>query len=293
MKELNKFGVVKTNYPLKRLTTFKIGGPAKAVIWVKKEALLADLIYYLKKHSCPYYLLGNGSNTLALDSGYNGIVIKLALKNVVWQSEDSDIFLKIGAGLKMSHLLNLSIKKGWTGLEFMAGIPATVGGAIASNAGAFGESIGEKTKKIKIFSENKILWINWGNKMYNYRHTQLSPETILLSAQINLNISTPQNVKALIKHYFHKKLTSQPLFSPSAGCVFKNPPNISAGYLIEKAGLKGKKIGGAKVSEKHANFIINTGGAKASDVLGLIELIQEKIEKYNNIKLEPEIKLVQ
>jgi UDP-N-acetylmuramate dehydrogenase len=182
---------------------------------------------------------------------------------------------------------------GYSGLEFMAGIPATVGGAVASNAGNFRQSIGERIKQIKILLEDKIFWIDWTKEMYDYRQINLFAGAIILGAELRLKVSSIKNIRAFIKRYYKEKLTKQPLFSPSAGCVFKNPAHITAGQLVEKLGLKREKIGGAKVSEKHANFIINIDKAKAIHVLSLIEFIQEQVDKHTGIKLEPEIKLVQ
>ncbi|MDL1969636.1 MAG: UDP-N-acetylmuramate dehydrogenase [Candidatus Desulfofervidaceae bacterium] len=292
MKNLGKFGHTKYDYPLATLTTFKIGGQARAVIWIEQEEKLVALIDYLQKIGCPYYLLGRGSNVLVSDAGYPGVIIKLNLKAISYQ-RNQHLYLKVGAGIKISHLLGLCIKHGWTGLEFMTGIPGTIGGAIAVNAGAFGHSIGKKVTQIKIFSPRSgIKWISWDESKYGYRHTKLSQDTFILGAELELSYLHPQQVSMLIKKYFCQKKATQPLFYHSAGCVFKNPTRASAGYLIDKAGLKGKRIGGAEVSEKHANFIINKYQAKAADVFALMEFVQETVEKCEGVRLEPEIRFI-
>ncbi|MDL1956693.1 MAG: UDP-N-acetylmuramate dehydrogenase [Candidatus Desulfofervidus auxilii] len=294
MKNLEKFGKVKYNYPLSHLTTFKIGGVAKAVVWINKEVFLPEIISYLRKISCPYYILGKGSNVLALDEGFCGVIIKPVFKEIYYQKGENRVVLTVSSGLKISELLNFCLKNNLSGLEFLAGIPGSIGGAIFGNAGAFGYCIGERVKRIKIFSpKTGIFWKEWSKKHFGYRKTDLSSEIVILKAELLLEFSSKDKIKKSINNYFRKKLNTQPLFSPSAGCVFKNPDKASAGYLIEQAGLKGKKIGDAKISEKHANFIINTGKAKAKDVLELIKLIQTEVKKQTGIKLEPEIRIIQ
>jgi len=293
MRNLEKFGQIKYDYPLAALTTFKIGGKAKAVIWIEQEENLIILIDYLQKIGCPYYLLGKGSNVLALDAGYPGVIIKLNFNTLSYQKDQHCLYLKVGTGIRISYLLGLCLKYGWTGLEFMTGIPGTIGGAIAVNAGAFGHSIGEKVTRVKLFSpQSGIKWIDWDEDKYGYRHAKLSPGTFILKAELKLNYLHPQKVNKLIKKHFYQKKATQPLFYPSAGCVFKNPARASAGHLIDRVGLKGKKIGGAEISKKHANFIINKNRAKAVDILALIELVQETVEKYEGVRLEPEIRLI-
>lgn len=293
MKNLQKFGRIKYDYPLAALTTFKIGGQAKAVIWIEQEEKLTALIDYLQKISCPYYILGKGSNVLASDAGYPGVIIRLNLKTLSCQKDQHRLYLKVGAGVKIAYLLGLCLKCGLTGLEFMTGIPGTIGGAIAVNAGAFGHSIGEKVTRVKLFSpQSGIKWIDWDEDKYGYRYTKLSQGAFILKAELVLNYLHPQKVNMLIKKHFSQKKATQPLFYPSAGCVFKNPARVSAGRLIDKAGLKGKRVGGAEVSKKHANFIINKDRAKAADILALIEFVQETVEKHEGVCLEPEIRLI-
>ncbi len=294
MQNLKRFGQAIYGYFLSALTTFKIGGPAKAVVYINQEDNLLELITYLEGIGCPYFVLGKGSNVLAPDKGYEGVIIKWISADYSWEEKDDHVILNVGAGMKIAKLLNLCLQQGWEGVSFLAGVPGTIGGAVAVNAGAFSKSIGEKVRRIKLFLPSKNLeWLNWDQTRYAYRLADIPSGGIILRAELELKLSDPVIVQAQIKkHFLHKKQT-QPLFLPSAGCVFKNPPQGSAGYLIDKAGLKGKKIGGACISSKHANFIVNTGQAKAADVLALMEFVQEKIEKETGIVLEPEIKFIQ
>ncbi len=293
MRRLRKFGKVAYNYPLANLVTFKVGGPAKAVVWVETEEQLLGLIDYLIAIECPYYILGRGSNVLPLDEGFAGVVIVLKLNQWRWERESNNVLLNVSAGMKISDILGLCIKYGWDGISFMAGIPGTIGGAVKVNAGTAQMSIGERIKRVKIFSvPNEVRWISWESDFYGYRYTKLARTDIILKAEIGLKSSPSFKVQNEIRKFFLQKKQTQPLFMPSAGCVFKNLPGISAGFLIEKTGLKGKCIGGACVSPKHANFIVNTGNARAKDVLDLMNLVRERVKRKTGVLLEPEIEIL-
>ena len=294
MQNLKKFGQAIYDYPLSALTTFKIGGVARAVVYVHQEDNLLELISYLERIGCSYFILGKGSNVLAPDKGYDGVIIKWTSADYTWETKGNHVILNVGAGMKIAKLLNLCLQRGWEGLSFLAGIPGTIGGAVAVNAGAFSKSIGEKVRRIKLFlPSKKVEWLDWDQTRYAYRFADIPSGGIVLRAELKLKPSYPAVVQAQIKGFFLHKKQTQPLFLPSAGCIFKNPPQERAGFLIDKAGLKGKRIGGACISPKHANFIVNTGQAKAADVLALMEFVQEKIEKETGIFLEPEIKFIQ
>ena len=297
MKHLVAFGQVKWNYPLSRLTSFGIGGQAKAVVWVNEEVCLRKLLSYLRESNYPYYFLGQGTNVLVGDHGYPGIIIKLgpgfSRFGVLFKGRDK-VYFKVGAGIKLSRLLKISLRYGWGGLEYLVGIPGTLGGAIAGNAGAFGHSIEENITEIKVMTkEGEIKWYHKDMLRFDYRTANLPPGALILEAHLGLVPSNKREIMAKMYLYFQKKKLSQPLNMPSAGCVFKNPKGAFAGKLIEEVGLKGYQIGNAKISEKHANFIVNLGGARASDVLALMDLAQDRVLKEMGIFLEPEIKILQ
>lgn len=296
MRKLLSFGQVKWDYPLSNLTSFKIGGQAKAVVWVNHEVCLKKLLSYLKEDGYPYYILGQGTNVLVKDHGYPGIIIKLGLgftKLQILLREKNAIYLKAGGGIKLSRLLVASLRCGWGGLEYLVGIPGSLGGAIVSNAGAFDHNIEENIIDIKaITQEGGVKWFSKKLLRFGHRTTNLPLGTLILEAHIKVVPSTYKRIKTKMHLYFQQKKSKQPLNMPSAGCVFKNPIEAPAGKLIEDAGLKGYQIGNAKISEKHANFIVNLGGAKADHVLALMELAQNKVFQRTGIFLEPEIKII-
>ncbi len=296
MRKLLSFGQVKWDYPLSKLTSFRIGGKAKAVIWVNDEVCLKKLIFYLKEEGFPYYFLGQGTNVLVRDHGYPGIIIKLGLgfeRIGILLKEKNAVYLRVGGGIKLSKLLMASLRHGWGGLEYLVGIPGTLGGAIAGNAGAFGHTIEENVTDIKVMTpEVEIEWYSKNALRFDYRTASLPFGTLILEARLGLAPSTYKKIKNKMHFYFQQKQLSQPLNMPSAGCVFKNPKEEFAGKLIEDAGLKGYQIGNAKFSEEHANFIVNLGGAKTTDVLALMELAQNKVFQRTGIFLEPEIKVI-
>jgi len=251
------------NVSLKKYTTFKIGGPAKYFFVAKNKSDLLKAVQEAKKRRLPVFVLGGGSNVLFPDKGYRGLVIKFQ-------------------NLKLSQLVN-------SGLEWAAGIPGTVTGAIWGNAGAFGKSMKDVVKKVEVFDvkNEKIKILNNKDCRFGYRDSifKKNHDLIILSAEIKQKKSDPQEIKKCLAH----RRKTQPLSFPSAGSVFKNPPGFSAGELVEKCGLKGKKIGGAQISDIHSNFIVNLGGAKAQDVLSLIKLVKKTVNKKFKIKLEEEI----
>jgi len=308
---------IQKNVLLKNYTTFKIGGPAKYffVAKTKKNLILAILV--AKKLNLPFFILGGGSNILVADEEYKGLVIKLQIENFKLKNEK----IVCEAGIPLAKLVQISIENNLTGLEWAIGIPGTLGGAIYGNAGAFGKSMGDlvrkveifdlKSKKIKIF-KNRDCQFNYRESIFKKKTTIYSPHPrgqneslggrwesrslakrapnlIILSAEILLKKGKKSEIKRKIKANLSYRKETQPLNFPSAGSVFKNPKGFSAAELIEKCNLKGKKIGNVKISEQHANFIVNSGKGKAKDVIKLIKLIKEKAKKKFRITLEEEI----
>lgn len=352
------------NVLLKNYTTFKIGGKAKYFLKIKTNEKLIQAIKWAKKRNLPFFILGGGSNLLVADKGYKGLVINFQLSNTTLQ--EVSLFARlnntrlnnfqkneiiVGAGMKLGELINISANKKLTGLEWAAGIPGTIGGAIRGNIEAFGWSIGQFIKKVEVYDVKKEKIKNFNNQdcKFSYKNSvfKKNPNLIILSAEIKLKKNDKKKIKKKICDNLAYRAKNHPLNFPSAGCIFKNyiyPVNadansnanpfarkkellkksqitnnelakqfpeqfpkqfpefkefnkkklIPAGWLIEKCGLKGKRVGGAEVSQKHANFIISAPSkfakkTKAKDVVNLIKLIKKKVKEKFKIKLEEEI----
>jgi UDP-N-acetylmuramate dehydrogenase len=306
---------VQRNVFLKNYTTFKIGGKAKYFFAAKNKEGLIKAVSMAKKFELPFFILGGGSNLLVADEGFKGLVIKLQITNYKLQIKSKCLNPKIyvEAGVSLASLVSEATKNNLTGLEWAAGIPGTIGGAIYGNAGAFEKSIGDVVKSVEVLdiqrSKFPISNFQFPNKFqipnpkfktkilknrdckFGYRDSifKHNRNLIILSAEFQLKKGKKREIERKIKEFLDYRMETQPLSFPSAGSVFKNPSGFSVAWLIEKCGLKGKMIGKAKISEKHANFIINLGGAKAKDVKKLINLIKKKVKKNFGITLEEEI----
>ena len=283
-------GRVKFNAPMKNHTSFHIGGDASVYVEPKNLEELKKNLFLIQKEAIPFFVLGTGSNILVRDNGFDGIII--SSKNFASLEIKKNKAIA-GSGLKLSFLLASLIKNGLSGLEFLAGIPGTVGGAALMNAGSEEEGIGNFIEKIEIMDfSGKVKNIPKRKLKFSYRNANLSKYFFLSKIEFNLKDEDGNLIKEKMRKFLKKKKQYQPIEKHSAGCIFKNPPGLSAGKLIEETGLKGKKKGNAVISEKHANYIINSGKAKAKDVLFLMEKIQEKVYKKFQVKLEPEIKII-
>ena len=281
-KDLNNiFPDVQKNVPLSSFSTFGIGGKAKWFYQVKEEKNLIQLVKFCKENNIPYFILSGGSNVLFSDDGFKWLVVKI--NTFGYEIKGEKIIVK--SGVSLSKLVDLAYKNSLSGLEFALGIPGTIGGAVAINASAAGHKMSEIIEKVKILTEEGgIKELSFVDNLFKDK------KGIILEVVLRLK----KEKKEKIKEEMQKALSlrkNQPT-GKSAGCVFKNPLLLSAGKLIEECGLKGKKIGAAQISEKHANFIINLGSAKASDVLKLITYIKEKVKAKFNIDLKLEIVLV-
>jgi UDP-N-acetylmuramate dehydrogenase len=299
--------------PLKEYTTFKIGGPARYFFVAKNKEDLKNAILWAKKKKLPFFILGGGSNVLFSDNGFNGLVIKL--QNTQYEIRNTNVIA--GAGVPLQKLVLETAKKGLSGLENLAGIPGTLGGAIWGNGGAFGREIGDLVEEVKVLDagSSKLEVKKLRNKdcKFGYRDSifKRKKNWIILEATLRLKKGKKKEIEEKIKEFLRLRKEKQPLEFPSAGSVFKNVPIkkvpkeirekfkekikdgfLPAGVLIEAAGLKGFQIGGVKISEKHANFIVNVENARAKDVVKLIELIKKGVKRKFNIELEEEIKLV-
>lgn len=287
-----KIGAVKEMVSLKKYTTYKVGGVAKVLVYPKDEKKLILLIKKLRDEKIKYKILGYGSNLIFSDDLYDGVLIKLDLFDKI---KIKDTIITVGAGASLVKLSYMALKEGLTGLEFASGIPGTVGGAVFMNAGAYKSDMGYIVSEVKVITpELKIKTLYNKDLNYKYRDSFLkqNPEYICLEAKIVLRHGDKKLIKELMETRKQKRLISQPLEFPSAGSVFRNPDGDFAGKLIEDCGLKGYRIGGATVSVKHANFIINDNGATGNDVKNLIDYVHDKVKKRTGVDLKIEQEFV-
>lgn len=292
--ELMQAGIEKvwTDEPLANHTTWRIGGPADLLIQPKDKASLQKALQIIHRHEIPWSVIGRGSNLLVRDRGIRGAVLKVAegLSHCEFKGEE----VCVGAGYSMIRLAVETGKMGLTGMEFAGGIPGTVGGAVYMNAGAHGSDLS------RILIDAEILFENGESKVlsneelsFSYRTSLLQKQKgIVLEARFQLRAGDRKEIAGTLAANKERRRNTQPLQMPCAGSVFRNPPNDHAGRLIEAAGLKGYRIGGAQVSEKHSNFIVNCGGATAADVLTLIDHVRSTILEKNGIDLHPEVLVV-
>ena len=277
------------NEPMARRTTFRIGGPARLLLEVQTPEALAALYHTCKAEGIPCFVLGNGSNLLVDDEGYDGVVLHLGEGFAKITREDCDVIA--GAGVKLTALANFARNNGLAGLEFSFGIPGSVGGAAYMNAGAYGGEMKDVLVSCDIVTaQGEIKTLTAAEMDMSYRHTALmSNESIVTSIRVRLTPDDPQAITAQMDDYMGRRKDKQPLEYPSAGSTFKRPVGYFAGALIQQCGLKGYTVGGAQVSEKHAGFIINRGGATAKDVRDLIAHIQKTVKEETGVSLECEV----
>ena len=279
----------KEGVPLARHTTFRVGGPADFLFAPRDLWELKKTLAFLTEEGLPYFFLGGGSNLLVRDGGFRGAAV--SLKNLS-RIEVEDELVRAEAGVNLPYLLGFCAEKGLSGLEFLAGVPATVGGAVAMNAGAFGQEIKDLVREVSLYHEGKFFALERERLSFAYRRLELPEGALVVAATFSLKKTTPSLVRQKMAEYLSLRRRKQPLSFPSAGCVFKNPGELPAGFLIEAVGLKGFRLGGAEISRKHANFILNRGQASASDILALMELAKERVFREYGLELEEEIKIV-
>jgi UDP-N-acetylmuramate dehydrogenase len=272
---------------LSKHCSFKIGGPADCFIEISNEEALSLFLKNIGNDD--FYILGGGTNVLFSDDGYRGIVISLTGKFKEIVASGEEIFC--GGGALLSNVLNTAVKNNLIGLEFVSGIPGSVGGAVCGNAGLRDKWIDSVIKTIGVYRDAKKMSVERKQIAFSYRKSNLE-NSIISDVCFSLKKTVENDNLAAAFESMQKRLKTQPLNFPNAGSVFKNPEGRSVGKLIEEAGLKGVRVGGAQISEIHGNFIVNTGMASAKNVLTLIGLIEEKIYKRFNIKLEMEIKII-
>jgi UDP-N-acetylmuramate dehydrogenase len=285
-------GTIKLNEPLKNHTTWKIGGPADVLIVPQNKEDIRRTVLLCHEYSIPWLVLGNGSNLLVLDGGIRGVVIKMegALTGCIWQENG----VAVETGVILPHLAREAAKRGFAGLEWCAGIPASVGGAIVMNAGVGNDSFGNYVEKIEVVdSTGQVKWREKEELIFDYRFSsQQERQEVITGAVLTLPRGKREECEEKIRDYLKKRRSSQPVEYPTAGSVFKNPPRDYAGRLLEAVGAKGMTVGSAQVSEKHANFIINLGGACAQDVTQLIKELKSRVWQEFRINLETEVCIV-
>ncbi len=281
--------IVKENVSLKNYNTYKVESKAKYLISVNNIDALINILRVLKEQNIEYFILGAGSNVI-LDDYFLGAIIKLDGLNYI---EINDLEVLVGAGTMMGTLTKKTVNNNLTGLEWAINIPGTVGGSINNNAGAYNSEIFDNLISLKVLTKNfEVKEVSKTDLEISYRTSNIKElGFIVLEARFKLEKGNKAVSEKIIKDRCERRLKSQPLEFPSAGSVFRNPINDHAGRLIEEAGLKGIKIGGAEISEKHANFIVNTGNATSNDIKNLIELVHKEIKnKYGiDLILEQEI----
>lgn len=302
---------IQRNISLKNYSTFKIGGEAKYFTLIENENDLQEAFKFVKEKNVPFFILGGGSNVLFSDNGFDGMIIKI--QNTNYKIHDTKILA--GAGMFLNTLVGISLKESLSGLEWAAGIPGQVGGAVYGNAGAFGKSMADVVKSVKTFNTETFKFQIFQKEecQFSYRNSlfKKTKKYILFEAEFEFKKSNKKDIQKKIKENLKYRKEHHPLKYPSAGSIFKNYkitnndlellkkfPNfkqfkekgeIPAAYLISECELKGKKIGGAQISEKHPNFIININNAKAEDVIILISLIKQKVRDQFGIQLDEEI----
>ena len=279
------------NQSLAEFTSFRIGGPADLFVTVENEAELMRAKAAARRAGVPTFCLGHGTNLLVSDRGIRGLVIRLG--DGFNQISIDDVKVIAGAGVDFGALVETVVERGLEGLEFGEGIPGTVGGGLVMNAGAFGGEIARVVTLVHgVTEEGEARALTPDEVNFAYRRTNLPPHFVISRVDFELRHGDREELRARVMEVRAKRAARQPKNVPNAGSIFKNPPGNFAGRLLEAAGMKGHRIGGAGFSEQHANFIVNLGGARAEDVHALIEMARAKVRETSGVVLEPEVRLV-
>lgn len=286
-------GKVLFNVPMSEHTSLKIGGPADVMAFPQDEGDLKDLMAFADAKGFPFYVLGQGTNLLVRDGGIRGIVVNMTegFGDISWLDDGKAI---VGAGVRLPDLVMQAAGRGLSGVEFAVNIPGTVGGAVCMNAGAYGSEMKDVVEGVEIAGKKGHKgFIPRSELGFSYRRAELPRGAIVTRAHMAFEKKDAEEIKTKIASFREKRRASSSAVAfPNAGSIFKNPSTGPAGRLIEEAGLKGEKIGGAQISEAHANYIVNTGGARAKDVLALMALVRDRVFSMKGVVLEPEIKVV-
>lgn len=288
-------GRARFDVPLARYTSFRIGGPADALVEPESVAELQTLVSLLRQEAVPFFILGGGTNILVSDRGVRGVVIRLGecFDYVRWEEEGETARVQVGAARTLGRFVRDAVGKGYGGVEFAEGIPGSVGGGLFMNAGAFGGELSRVVETVAgVSREGGRVCLTKEELGFAYRRTALPAGFIVTAIRFCLRRGPQAHLRAAMERARQKRHQTQPHGYPNAGSIFKNPPGAAAGRLIEAAGLKGLKAGRAQVSEKHANFIVNVGGATAAEVRQLVEQVRQVVWEKMHVRLEPEIRFV-
>ena len=284
-------GPVRRNEPMARHTTYRIGGPAALFVVCDTLSDLSSALEILAEEDMSCTVMGKGSNVLVSDDGYDGAAILLGREFKRHRTEDHRIHA--GAGVTLAAVVQDAYSRGLSGLEFAVGIPGTVGGALAMNAGSRDEWIGGKVESVTLYRlEEGLVSVRGPEVAWGYRSSGLPSRGVIVECTLALEAGEQNRIRRTMDARFLSRKSSQPIGTANAGSVFVNPVGDSAGRLIEAAGLKGARVGGAQVSEVHANFIVNTGGASAADVLALIETVRKVVNERFGVQLETELRFL-
>lgn len=281
---------VRIEEPMKKHTTFRTGGPALYFVTPSCEKEIASVVNLCRREKMPYYILGNGSNLLVSDKGYDGVIISMT--KGFSQIEVRDQVITAGSGALLSRIARTALEESLTGLEFAAGIPGTLGGAVVMNAGAYGGEMKQVLQSVSVLTKDgQVKEIPAEELELGYRKSCIQREEyIVLSAEILLKQGEKSEIQAQMEDFAARRREKQPLEYPSGGSTFKRPEGYFAGKLIEDAGLKGFTVGGAQVSEKHSGFVINRNGATSADVYELCRQVQARVKEKFGVDLEMEVK---
>jgi UDP-N-acetylmuramate dehydrogenase len=277
-------------YPMSKYTSLRVGGLADILVTPNNLEEFKKLLDLLTRSGEPWVVLGAGSNTVVYDTGIEGVVVSTRKLKKIEITDEDKVYAETGAVL--GTILNKTIKAGLTGFEFAAGIPGTVGGGIFMNAGANGGEIKDVLETVWVWLGGEEIAIDRKDLKFEYRKSYLPPGSVITRASFGLRQGNPQEIERSVKEYMDKRNRTQPIKMSNTGSIFKNPPEIPAGKLLDELGFKGLSIGGAKFSEMHANFIVNAGCASASDVLGLIEKAKKEALDKRGITLETEVRVI-
>ena len=291
IEELNKICKVIENADLTKYNTYRLNSVCDVLVFVSNTEELIKVLEIINKNKSKYFVIGNGSNII-IPEHYDGVIIKLDGFNNYKVYDD---YVEVESGCMINKLATELVSLGYAGLDFACGIPGTIGGSIFGNAGCYGSSISEVLESVKVFDGEEIVELSNKDLKFGYRDSMFKntdKKYIILSAKFKINKANKEELLSLCKERAEKRAASQDLTHPSCGSVFRNPEGDSAGRLIDAAGLKGYTIGGASVSMKHANFIINSNNATYSDIIKLIDYIKKQIKKIYNIDLVVEQQII-
>jgi len=281
--------IARKDEPISMHTTFAVGGPCDLMLWVSNRAALRQVLQISRSHSIPVTLLGKGSNVLVRDGGIDGVVIRLADDFATIEINENRI--RAGGGASLAEVVSKATSSGIGGLDFLAGIPGTVGGAVITNAGSGDTWLSHRTLQVSLLTDDlREVELGEGDVGFGYRG--IGENLVVLEILLAGSLSSVQEARQGVEEHLSRRRTTQPAGESTAGCVFKNPPGNVAGRMIDEIGMKGFSIGGARVSTVHANWIVNTGGATAGEILNLIEEIRQRVREHYGADLDLEIRVL-